>query len=284
MGVLGGGGMYAAIGMRLWSRDAVLISAVGDDFDRDLLNAHGLDGTGLFDTGLPTPRAWQLFEENGRRTQIFRVPEAVWQRQLVLTPEERSIPPGLAAAHVLGRGDAREEEFIMALRGAGIRLSAEPIINASMTAAERDSMLRCLGQFEFFSPGPEEAEILTGLTTIHEQLRALAHAGPRVTAMRLGARGSIVYDRDDDAFWTVPPASANVVDVTGAGNAYCGGFLVGMVEGVGVRRAAAQAAVSAAMVIEQVGPPRIDDAVMEEARRRAVEQLERIQPYDGAAT
>lgn len=282
MGVLGGGGMYAAIGMRLWSRNTRLISAVGADFDRNSLSAFGLDGAGLFDTGLPTPRAWQLFEENGRRTQIFRVPEAVWQRQLVLAPDERAIPPDLTAAHVIGRGDEREEEFVMALRSAGVRLSGEPIIDSSMTAAERASILRCLARFEFFSPGPEEAYLLTGMPTIREQLRALAHYGPRVTATRMGARGSVVYDRDDDEFWLTPAAQANVVDVTGAGNAYCGGFLVGLVEGVSVRQAAAQASVSAAMVIEQVGPPRIDDLVMETARRRAKRHLELIRVLEPA--
>jgi sugar/nucleoside kinase (ribokinase family) len=143
-------------------------------------------------------------------------------------------------------------------------------------------MLRCLTHLEFFSPGPEEAEILTGQRAPREQLRALAQSGPRVTALRLGARGSVVYNRADDSFWSVPAAAANVVDVTGAGNAYCGGFLVGLIEGVNIRQAAAQAAVSAAMVIEQVGPPQINDAVMDEARRRAAEHLKMIKPYAAA--
>ncbi len=92
MGVLGGGGLYAAIGMRLWSRDVVLISAVGQDFEINSLEPFGLNGSGILVTDLPTPRAWQLFEEDGRRTQIFRVPDEVWYEQLVLPPSVKPFP------------------------------------------------------------------------------------------------------------------------------------------------------------------------------------------------
>ena len=63
MGVLGGGGMYAAAGMRVWTPDASVIANVGADFDPALLNGPDLRPDGLRATSLPTPRAWQLFEE-----------------------------------------------------------------------------------------------------------------------------------------------------------------------------------------------------------------------------
>jgi len=161
MGVLGGGGLYAAIGMRLWTPDVLIISAVGEDFDHELLRPHGLDDGGLLVTDLATPRAWQLFEENGRRTQIFRVPDSVWYRQLVLPPTSQTIPAGLQAAHFIGRGDPHEEEMILALSRAGVRLSAEPVVDGSTTPDQRASLIRCLAHFEFFSPSTEEAAVGT---------------------------------------------------------------------------------------------------------------------------
>lgn len=280
MGVLGGGGLYAAIGMRLWSRDVILISAVGQDFELNSLEPFGLDGSGLLVTDLPTPRAWQLFEEDGRRTQIFRVPNEVWHAQLVLPPSSKSIPPTLQAAHFIGRGDPKEEIWVMALRKAGVRLSSEPIVDESTTADEIASIKRCLNHFELFSPGNSETKVLVGHLPVKEQLQALAAFGPRVVALRQGAAGSIMYERETDRFWRVPAAEASVVDVTGAGNAYCGGLLAGWIETGDVRQAAAQATVSAAMVIEQVGPPRIDESVMSSAQRRAEKALMEIQPFN----
>jgi len=37
MGVLGGGGMYAVAGMRIWSADVGILSNVGADFDAAML-------------------------------------------------------------------------------------------------------------------------------------------------------------------------------------------------------------------------------------------------------
>lgn len=280
MGVLGGGGLYAAIGIRLWSWDVVLISAVGPDFEPNSLEPFGLDGSGLLVTDLPTPRAWQLFEEDGRRTQIFRVPDEVWYEQLVLPPSSKTIPPTLQAAHFIGRGDPNEEKWVLALKKAGVRLSAEPIVDESMTPDEGASLKRCLKHFELFSPGPFETKVLVGHLPVKEQLRALAEFGPRVVALRQGPAGSIVYEREVDQFWRVPAAKASVVDVTGAGNAYCGGLLAGWIETGYVRQAAAQATVSAAMAIEQVGPPCIDETIMSSARRRAEIALREIRPLE----
>jgi sugar/nucleoside kinase (ribokinase family) len=281
MGVLGGAGLYAASGMRLWSRDAVLISAVGRDFDASSLAPFGLDDSRLLVTDLPTPRAWQLFEEDGQRTQIFRVPQEVWYEQLVLPPSPQSIPAGLEAAHFIGRGDAREEEMIVALREAGVRLSSEPIIDETMTADERATLLRCLAHFEVFAPSTSELPFLVDEEQpVQAQLRALAALGPPIITLRQGAAGSLVYDREADQFWRVPAAEATVVDVTGAGNAYCGGFLVGWLESRDAHRAAAMAAVSAAAIIEQIGPPLIDDEVMDAVQWRAKRGMEHIYLMD----
>ena len=277
MGVLGGGGFYAAVGMRLWTPDVQVQAGVGLDFDPRILETSGLDGNGLEVTGLPTPRAWQLFEENGRRTQIFRITDEVVCQQLILHPSAAKLPPTIEAVHFLLRGDPREEQLVEALHQAGIRIGAEPVIEGHMTRDEHASLLRCIARFELFSPSESEAVALVGQIAVKEQLRALADLGPNLVALRQGADGSIIYERETCQYWQIPAAPADVVDVTGAGNAYCGGLLVGWIELRDVKRAAAQAAVSAAIAIEQVGPPRIDEAVMASASRRADRMMEKIQ-------
>ena len=170
--------------------------------------------------------------------------------------------------------------MILALREAGVCLSSEPIIDETMTLDERASLLRCLAHFEIFAPSGDELPFLVEQQPVEAQLRALAALGPRIVTLRQGAAGSIVYDREADRFWRVPAAQASVVDVTGAGNAYCGGFLVGWLETADARRSAAMAAVSAAIVIEQIGPPLVDDKVMDSARLRAERVMDHIHPLD----
>ena len=76
--------MFAASGMRLWHEDVSVCAAVGADFaSESLIASHGFDGSGLVMTDLPTPRAWQVLEDDGRRTQVPRVSADDWFAQLV---------------------------------------------------------------------------------------------------------------------------------------------------------------------------------------------------------
>lgn len=199
------------LALRLAERqvDLVLASGSGDSWFAAQTARLAWEGF----AGLP-------FEENGRRTQICRVPDEVWYAQLVLSPSPQTIPPTLRYVHFIGRGDPNEEKWVQALDKAGVRLSAEPIIDASTTPEEIASLKRCLAHFEIFSPGLSETGLLVGQRSMEEQLRALAALGPRVIALRQGAAGSVDYKREADRFWRAPAAEAEVVDVTGAGNAY----------------------------------------------------------------
>ena len=104
MGRPGGGGLYAVSGMRLWQENVVIYAAVGRDFDAGSLSEIGLDGRGLIVNERPTPRAWQLFESDGTRTQIPRVARDDWHAQLVELVEAVPLDPAIRWAHFLGRG------------------------------------------------------------------------------------------------------------------------------------------------------------------------------------
>jgi sugar/nucleoside kinase (ribokinase family) len=63
-----------------------------------------------------------------------------------------------------------------------------------------------------------------------------------------------------------------VVDPTGAGNAFCGGFLAGWVQSGNLLTAGLYGAVAASFLVEQVGLPESSEAARqrrgEEAKRR----------------
>lgn len=278
MGRPGGGGLYAVSGMRLWQEHVVIYAAVGPDFDASSLQEIGLDGRGLIVNERPTPRAWQLFEHDGTRTQIPRVTRGDWNAQLVEIVQAEPVDPDIRWAHFLGRGSEIELPRVRQLHAAGILLSAEPIVGEDITPAELGIIQECLAYFTIFSPGESELRHLVGDRPVQDQLRELAQFGPRFINLRQGAKGSLVYDSEVDQFWQVPAAPAQVVDVTGAGNAYCGGFLTGWVSSGSLVQAAAQASVSAAMTIEQIGPRPLRPETMAEAQARAQAIQPLIQP------
>jgi sugar/nucleoside kinase (ribokinase family) len=102
----------------------------------------------------------------------------------------------------------------------------------------------------------------------HVLIERLITAGAEVVALRQGERGALVQRADSGETWQIPAYSVPVVDPTGAGNAFCGGFVAGWVESGDLRQAGLCGVVAASFLLEQVGLPATGPDWREEARRR----------------
>lgn len=119
---------------------------------------------------------------------------------------------------------------------------------------------------DVLTPNHEEAQALLGhdLSSSHDDhyIQQLFHATrPRqALIIRAGRRGAAVMTKGSVLHW-VPAYHDNqerVRDVTGAGNAFCGGLCIGWAETDGDPvMAAMYGAVSSSFVVEQVGLPTI---------------------------
>jgi sugar/nucleoside kinase (ribokinase family) len=287
MNTLGGAGTHALVGMRVWSERPGLIASVGADFDiqhRALLEGLGADLRGLIEReGYKTARAWQLFEPDERRIEVFRTSEEDFERA---KPQFVDIPADYLAArgfHIQSGTLAELADLAARLRAANPRvcLAWEP--SPTQLVGSPADVRAVLSQVDLFSPDLGEGQILTGEQGPERIIDRLASWGGMLVALRMGAQGSLVATADG-ARYRAPAVPATVVDVTGAGNAYCGGFLVGLGSGLGVAEAAARAAVSASFALEQFGVPLFTAEKHAEAQRRLAWARARIEPSIGAVT
>ncbi|ETK38024.1 carbohydrate kinase family protein, partial [Microbispora sp. ATCC PTA-5024] len=86
-----------------------------------------------------------------------------------------------------------------------------------------------LPHVDYLLPNEEQALMLTGAATAEEAAAALVAEGLRGALVTLGAAGSLVVTADGAT--TVPALDVPVVDTTGCGDAYCAGFVAGLLEG-----------------------------------------------------
>jgi len=142
--------------------------------------------------------------------------------------------------------------WVERLRNENVRLILwEPC--SLMDPDKRSDFANMLAEVDIVSPDLDGAAGLYGLDSPTEIVTSLLDDGARVVALRMGARGSLVGTSDGQRY-EVPVCHTEVVDVTGAGNAYCGGFLVGYAETGDAWTAGLYAAVSASFALEQFGP------------------------------
>ncbi|MCS6848109.1 MAG: PfkB family carbohydrate kinase [Anaerolineae bacterium] len=167
-----------------------------------------------------------------------------------------------------------------AARRYGVRVvSADPGERA-MQPALMPYVEEMLAQVDIFLPSDQEAESLFRDEPAEMDARRcaewFANRGPSVVVLKLGADGALVHERGSGRFWHVPALPVRVVDVTGAGDAFCGGFMADFIKHGDPVRAAIAGSVSASFAVQDYGPRAILGATREEINSRTAWLRERI--------
>lgn len=266
MGVLGGGGTHAAAGMLVWDEHPALIASIGDGLPADVLARLERDfiTDGLVRLAIPQARAWQIFEWDGTRTEVFRMKV---MQPFICQPLAEADPtrfPHAEAVHVL-----RDAVHFRGWRDRypGAIMLWEPD-QPYMVATNRDEFIATLPHTDIVSPNLLETRQLYDAPHADpvDLLRRLLADGAQMAVLRMGEAGSLAGHAASGRIVRLPavPVTA-VVDVTGAGNCYCGAFLLGWLRHHDLLPAMAHGAVSASFTVETVGA--LDNATIDAAER-----------------
>ena len=109
-----------------------------------------------------------------------------------------------------------------------------------------------------FLPSDQEVRSLFGDSVdLIEAANTFCEWGVPLVVIKIGADGVLVRDREHDCPIHLrpyhSPGDARVIDVTGAGDAFCGGFMVGLAGMADPIHAAQMGLVSASLIIEGYG-------------------------------
>lgn len=283
-GVLGGNAVYAAAGAALWSDSVGLVGRVGSNYPANWLEEIELAGLDIGGVQvLADPQDTRTFyaylspEDRVDTNPNFHYQRAGLQipKELVdymsstegqrsrdrygpltIRPEDLPLDMEASVAAHLAPGDYLTHSILPArLRELGVTtVTVDPSVRYMEPdfRMEVPDLLKGLAAFlpseseaqSFFQPRPPE---------LWEMAEGLAEMGCPIVGIKRGGAGLYLWDRDNRNRWHIPPYPARVIDVTGAGDALCGGFLVGLGEGHDVVEAGLRGVISASITIEGIG-------------------------------
>jgi len=299
---MGGNALYAAVGARVWSNRVSLLARVGENYPTgwlDALKQHGLDTQGVrVVPGQQDMRTFFAYVDPG--TRIDTDPAFHFARIGLPLPEDLSnyvhstpgqddpdhyeplaVQPddwprafdGARALHLSPISIRTQTHLPIRARQAGVaQITADPG-ERYMVPRLRSHIEGLLHHVDVFLPSEMEVRSLLGNVDLWDAAIKFARHGPRIVVIKAGDQGALVYEREAQRRTHVPSYPARVVDTTGAGDSFCGGFVVGLTETGDAIRAAMYGTVSASFAIEGYGAL----YVLQASRSDALARLRRLE-------
>jgi 2-dehydro-3-deoxygluconokinase len=192
------------------------------------------------DPEAPTGVFFKWHEDGESRVLYRRAGSAASE----LRPE--NVPPGafegVELVHLTGITMALSEtaratvlEVAREARARDLTVTFDPNVRPALWAGPRDAEARqreVLPLVDWYLCGEREGRLLFGVESVAEVREAVRRAGAGDAAVRLGARGAVVWE-DDTAVEVPPLRIEDVVDEIGAGDGFAAGFVYGLLQGFG---------------------------------------------------
>lgn len=248
--LLGGSATYFSMAARSFT-PVRLVGVVGDDFraqDLALLSAQGVDTSGV------EHARGKTFRWSGRY-------EADWNTRHTLATELNvfeHFDPKIPVAQ-------RDSRYIFLANGApSIQMKALDQITApAFTMVDtmnlwisiaKDELLALLRRVDAVVLNDEEARMLTGERNLIRAAGRVLELGPRYVVLKKGEHGAFLVGRDTHFALPAYPVE-EVVDPTGAGDSFAGGFMGTLAERrstdpATLRRAMVYGTVTASMCVQ----------------------------------
>ncbi len=299
----GGNALYAAAGMAIWENGIGLLARAGSDYPPqwlDQIRRHKLDTRGIHLLSEPADiRRFTAFTPTGE-TQPDN-PVAQFARLGMPYPKEL-----LGYSESTSQLDSRTRLSPLSIRlndipsdyldaGAAHLCPMDYLTHTLLPPSMRQGHITTITldpSFGYMNPvfWNDIPAILNGLTAflvsedklcnlfegrtenLWEMTETLAGYGCSLIVVKRGPRGQLLYDGESHHRWVIPAYPAKLCDPTGAGDAFCGGFLAGWRNTYDPLKACLYGNISASITIEGAGFAFAMDAMpgLAEARMQAL--------------
>jgi sugar/nucleoside kinase (ribokinase family) len=130
-------------------------------------------------------------------------------------------------------------------------MDVTPRFFAQMNLGRQEELCEALKLVDVLKPCKAAAREMTGITDYNRMADQLLNLGPQIVAITQGEDGCLIASREKKV--QVPAFRVNVVDTTGAGDAFMGGLSYGLLQGWDLERVGVFANACAALCCTKVG-------------------------------
>lgn len=256
MAACGGDATYAALSASLWAAPVGVVAPAGVDFSQShlaRLRELGLDLTGVKARPGAAIRYWVIYEADGRRRWLQRSPESAFVETAPTPDDVPATFRSSGAYHIAAMPLDAVERLVGAIREWAPDAVLTLDTHEDEVAGFQDRIAALLPEVTVFIPSREEVASWFGWDDPIRAIRELGRLGQRATVIKMGADGSLVHDARTGRLAEVGLAPGPIVDVTGAGDAFCGSLVAGLALGDDPVRAATRGAAGASLAIGDFG-------------------------------
>ena len=271
--ILGGSATYAALAARRLAGPVQLNAVVGADFPD--VHVEALRSRGIDTEGLVTDPDGETFFWAGRYHYDLNTRDTLATHLNVLADFTPDLPEAYRRARIVCLGNLDptiQLAVIDQCEGAG---GADLVIADTMNfwiESAPDALAETLKRVDVLVINDEEARQLADTPNLVQAARAVRAMGPDTLIIKKGEHGALLFC-GDEVFSAPAYPLDQVVDPTGAGDTFLGGFAghllrVGSLGADAMRQAVVVGSALASFVVEAFGPDRLMTVELHELEDR----------------
>jgi ribokinase len=220
----GGGTVNTACALARLGHHSSIFGVFGEDEEawlRSRLSSFGVHAKHACSSKLPNALTISMSTTSDRSFLSYAGANRILEEYVALPETLAALSMAQHIHFAMPLGVELAKVLLPALQSAGCTLSIDP--------GWRKEWFQCSGSLDvlrmvdLFLPNESEAQLLTGHKEPEQVLRACAALGLEHTVIKLGPRGATALKHD--RLYTMVPPDVEVIDTTGAGDAFDAGFI-----------------------------------------------------------
>jgi len=269
--VVGGAATYIALAASYFVESSSLVSVIGDDFSQDMIQEFKNRGVAL--EGLQIKEGEKSFFWSGKYHFDMNTRDTLVTDLNVLADFQPKIPKSYQGSKfvMLGNLAPAVQKSVIDQMDPKPDLIVLDTMNFWMDIA-LDELKEVISMCDVLTINDEEARQLSDEYSLVVAARKILAMGPKYLIIKKGEHGALLFDENETFFAPALPLE-KVVDPTGAGDTFAGGF-IGHIAKTGdtsfenMKSAIIAGSAMASFTCEKFGPERLLELTPDEINRR----------------